>query len=351
MGGRSRGLGGLVLAARADGSRHEMKIIVGLGNPGAQYEQTRHNAGFMVVDELARRHAAGAVARGRFHAATLDCTIAGCKALLVKPTTFMNRSGLSVGEAVRFFKVDPSEDLLVVVDDIDLPLGAIRIRPGGSAGGHNGLADIARALGTDRYPRLRLGIDAQPKGASQVGYVLGRFTQEQAQALAPALARAADAVECILAEGLTQAMNRYNTPKARSPTNTGKGQAGPRRTTPDTSAQADGGPTPTASTPDTRPNRASDPAGASHEAKNAPPANPGPDSSQSQVGRQAGQPRVGNQTDRTSGTLVQGPASGSSTNADGPHREAPRDQSHGTPEHGPAGHPQPEPSAGHHKDP
>ena len=194
-----------------------MKLIVGLGNPGSEYENTRHNAGFMVVDELARRHAGGAVARGKFHAATLECMIGHEKVLLAKPTTFMNRSGLTVGEAVRFYKLSPAEDMLIVVDDLNLPLGSLRLRPKGGDGGHNGLADVARAVGGEAYPRLRFGVDAGPRGASQVGYVLGRFTQEQAEALQPALQRAADAVECWVASGTNEAMNRFNTSEDRKP--------------------------------------------------------------------------------------------------------------------------------------
>lgn len=194
-----------------------MKLIVGLGNPGSEYENTRHNAGFMVLDELARRHAGGAVARGRFHAATLECMIGHEKVLLAKPTTYMNRSGLTVGEAVRFYKLEPTEDLMVVVDDVYLPLGSIRIRARGGDGGHNGLADVARAVGGEGYARLRVGVDSKPEGASQVGFVLGRFTQEQGEALAPVLKTAADAVECWAGKGVTEAMNRFNTPEQKKP--------------------------------------------------------------------------------------------------------------------------------------
>ncbi|NRA56982.1 MAG: aminoacyl-tRNA hydrolase [Phycisphaerales bacterium] len=194
-----------------------MKLIVGLGNPGSEYENTRHNAGFMVLDELARRHAGGAVARGRFHAATLECMIGHEKVLLAKPTTFMNKSGLSVGEAVRFYKLEPAEDMLIVVDDLYIPLGALRLRPKGGDGGHNGLADVARAVGGDAYARLRVGVDAKPEGGSQVGYVLGRFTKEQAETLQPALKRAADAAECWVGNGTTEAMNRFNTPEVKKP--------------------------------------------------------------------------------------------------------------------------------------
>lgn len=197
-----------------------MKLIVGLGNPGSEYENTRHNAGFMVLDELARRHAGGAVTRGRFHAATLECAIGREKVLLAKPTTFMNRSGLAVGEALRFYKLEPADDLMVVVDDVYLPLGSIRLRARGGDGGHNGLADVARAVGGEGYARLRVGVDSKPEGASQVGFVLGRFTHEQGEALGPALKAAADAVECWVGSGVVEAMNRFNTPdekKARAP--------------------------------------------------------------------------------------------------------------------------------------
>lgn len=188
-----------------------MKVIVGLGNPGLQYERTRHNAGFMAVDRLARRHAAGAVPRARFQGVTVEGVLppAGERCLLLKPTTYMNRSGQSVAEAVRFYKLDPSADLLVIVDDLYLPCGAIRLRAGGSAAGHNGLFDIERALGTDAYPRCRVGIDA-PGMVPQADYVLGRFSQEQWSQADPAIDRACDAAEVWASSGLTAAMNKFN---------------------------------------------------------------------------------------------------------------------------------------------
>jgi peptidyl-tRNA hydrolase, PTH1 family len=187
-----------------------MKLIVGLGNPGLEYERTRHNAGYMAVDRLLARHALGAPARARFHAAAYEANIRGQRCTLMKPTTYMNRSGLSVGEAVRFYKLVPAEDLLVLVDDLYLPAGAIRIRPSGGDGGHNGLEDIQRALGTDAYPRLRIGIDSKPPFMDRAAYVLGQFTPDQAAALAPALDRAADAAEEFVACGLNAAMNKFN---------------------------------------------------------------------------------------------------------------------------------------------
>ncbi|MBX3358029.1 MAG: aminoacyl-tRNA hydrolase [Phycisphaeraceae bacterium] len=188
-----------------------MKLIVGLGNPGSEYERTRHNAGFMALDRLARRHAAGATPRARFEASVLEAPIRGEKCLLMKPTTFMNRSGSSVAQAAGFFKVNPLADIFVMVDDSAIPLGSIRVRPDGGPGGHNGLADIQRALGGDAYVRCRIGIDPPPPPMSLHDYVLGRFTTEQESALAPALDKAADAAEIFVSEGVVAAMNRFNT--------------------------------------------------------------------------------------------------------------------------------------------
>lgn len=198
-----------------------MKVIVGLGNPGPTYQNTRHNVGFMVVDRLAQRLAPGAPLRSQFQAAVVEARAESDKCLLVKPMTYMNLSGTSVAEIVRFYKMDPA-DLLVITDDAALPLGDLRLRPGGSDGGHNGLADIALRLGTEEYPRLRVGID--PPGAmSRHDYVLGRFTDEQAAVMSERLGRAADAAWCWAIEGINAAMNRFNTRKAR------RGDADPPR--------------------------------------------------------------------------------------------------------------------------
>jgi len=186
-----------------------MKLLVGLGNPGREYEATRHNAGFLVIDQLAERHAPGAVARGKFNALTIDTSINGHKALLLKPNTYMNRSGRSVAEAVNFYKLDPTQDVLVFVDEIALPAGALRLRAKGSAGGHNGLADIQTFLGTDAYCRCRIGIDP-PGIIPQADYVLGKFTDEQRAAIGPAIKAAADAAEHWMAEGIASAMNTFN---------------------------------------------------------------------------------------------------------------------------------------------
>lgn len=189
-----------------------MKLIVGLGNVGSQYAQTRHNAGFMVVQQLAERHGLTG-AKARFHASVLEGMIGTEKVMLMLPTTLMNRSGLAVAEAARFHRIEPSQ-VMIVVDDTALPTGAIRIRPNGGAGGHNGLADVQRALGTDAYPRLRVGIDAPVVNGYKVvlsDYVLTPFTDQQRFMLTPALTRACEALECFVTRGLETAMNMFNT--------------------------------------------------------------------------------------------------------------------------------------------
>lgn len=192
-----------------------MKLIVGLGNPGHQYQETRHNAGFMVVDRLAKAHAQGEVVKSRFNAATVEATIAGERCMLLKPLTFMNRSGQCVAEAARFFKADISSDLLVVVDEVYLPTGKIKLLPAGGTAGHNGLANIQQLLGTDAYPRLRVGVGIQPSGGKpafidQADFVLGRFTPEEQSPLEASLVKAAHAVELWAGKGLTHAMNVAN---------------------------------------------------------------------------------------------------------------------------------------------
>lgn len=188
-----------------------MKLIVGLGNPGAQYDKTRHNAGFLVADTLAMRHASGQIPRSRFRAVTLEAHIGGEKVLLMKPTTYMNRSGQSVVEAVRFFKLDPQEDLIVLVDDIALPVGHIRVRKRGGSGGHNGLSDIDRVLGGEDYMRVRIGVGEVPKLMNQADWVLSRFMDEEHGDVERSIAKAADAAERIVSDGIVMAMNEFNT--------------------------------------------------------------------------------------------------------------------------------------------
>ncbi len=187
-----------------------MKLIVGLGNPGLQYNNTRHNAGFMVVDALADKFAMGQIARSRFNSVTLDANINGEKCLLIKPTSFMNRSGQSVGEALRFFKLDPQDDLLVIVDDIALPVGSIRIRKSGGAGGHNGLSDIDRVLGGASYPRIRIGVGEVPRVMNQADWVLSKFMSEEMDKVNESLQKASNAIEHIFDHDITSAMNTFN---------------------------------------------------------------------------------------------------------------------------------------------
>ncbi len=188
-----------------------MKLIVGLGNPGPEYERTRHNVGFQVIDRLARRFAdpATSVPKAKFSGLLVEGEISGEKVLLLRPTVFMNLSGTSVAEAARFYKLEPTRDILVLVDDLALPCGSIRIRGEGGTGGHNGLSDIRQKLGTEKWARCRIGID-RPGRIPQKSYVLGRFTPEQESALEPALEDAVKASACWVNEGLVETMNRFN---------------------------------------------------------------------------------------------------------------------------------------------
>ena len=184
-----------------------MRLIVGLGNPGLKYERTRHNVGFRVIDELARRWRID-FSRGRVAGYVGTGSSRGRRVLLVKPTTFMNLSGRSVREAATFYKV-ALQDLLVVVDDMALPLGRLRLRAKGSAGGHNGLADIIEQLGGDEFSRVRIGIE-QVASERMVGHVLSPFTAAEEEIIGPAVCRAADAAECWVIDDVQEAMNRYN---------------------------------------------------------------------------------------------------------------------------------------------
>ena len=187
-----------------------MRLVVGLGNPGDDYIGTRHNVGFEVLARIARRHAPGEPARSRHHGLLVEARVQGSLLLLMRPMTFMNRSGQCVSETLRYYKLDPVRDMLVVVDDTALSCGHLRIRDGGGGGGHNGLTDIAHHLGHDNYSRLRIGIDS-PGDISQSEYVLGRFHPEQKDAIEAALGLSVEAVLCWAEEGCDEAMNRYNT--------------------------------------------------------------------------------------------------------------------------------------------
>ena len=198
-----------------------MRLVVGLGNPGNEFVATRHNIGWEALDELAvrlgwigKREDFNRLAKSKFDGLVLDGSAsihsgATEKVLLLKPTTYMNDSGRAVQAAMAFYQVTPAE-MIVVLDDLALPCGKIRIRTGGSPGGHNGLKDIERAIGTDQYPRLRIGIDAAPSRMAGRDYVLGRFGEEQRKAVQPALERSAAAILAWIEKGIEAAMNVYN---------------------------------------------------------------------------------------------------------------------------------------------
>ena len=183
-------------------------IVVFLGNPGQKYEMTRHNAGFLVSSAYEKLHNVR-IDRSKHHALTATCDAAGQKVLLMKPQTFMNLSGDAAAEAMRFYKV-PLEHILVVSDDIHLEPGRIRIRPSGSAGGHNGLRDIIAKCGGEDFPRLRLGVGAVPPDWDQADWVLSVFRNQDAEDMLKAADRAAKAVDCLIEKGVQEAMNRFN---------------------------------------------------------------------------------------------------------------------------------------------
>ena len=187
-----------------------LHLLVGLGNPGRQYARTRHNAGFMVVDGLADRWRASLTAKKKFHARVALVERDGRRLLLCQPETFMNASGEAVQAAAAFYRV-PAERTLVVLDDADLPLGELRLRPRGSSGGHHGLESIEQHLATREYPRLRVGIGREESGTREItDYVLSEFSAAESELLKTVLTRACDQIECWLREGILQAMNRFN---------------------------------------------------------------------------------------------------------------------------------------------
>lgn len=186
-----------------------MFLIAGLGNPGRQYEKTRHNMGFDTIDELIDRHRIpqGGIAHKAMYGKGM---IAGEKVLAVKPLTYMNLSGEAIREYVNYYKMDPETELIVIYDDIDLEPGQIRIRKKGSAGGHNGIKSIIAQIGTQNFYRVKVGVGAKPKGWDLADYVLGRFSPEERELVDKAICDAADAVEMILKDGIEAAMNHYN---------------------------------------------------------------------------------------------------------------------------------------------
>ena len=185
-----------------------MRLVVGLGNPGKRYEGTRHNVGYAVLAELGRRFGTG-TAKARFHGEVLEANLDGVRALLLSPTTYMNRSGESVQAACAFYKI-PEDAIMVICDDLNLPVGKLRVRRGGSSGGQKGLDDIIRRLGTEEFPRLRIGIGATPESWAAADYVLGKISQEERGPMEQAVRDGADAVVLWANAGIEVCMNRYN---------------------------------------------------------------------------------------------------------------------------------------------
>lgn len=190
----------------------ELHLIAGLGNPGPEYAATRHNAGFLVAEELARRWQVVWKNEGRFTARAARGEAGGRSVMLLQPLTWMNLSGGAVAAAARFHRIPP-ERLMVVVDDADLPLGALRLRPGGSSGGHHGLESVGQHLGTREFARQRIGIGRRDPAEREItGHVLGKFGAEEWPVMEQALRSAGDQLECWLVHGLQTAMARYNGP-------------------------------------------------------------------------------------------------------------------------------------------
>ena len=184
-------------------------IVVFLGNPGPKYRDTRHNAGFMAADAMEKKLGVS-INKLRFKALTAQATLGGEKVLLLKPQTYMNLSGESVSPAAAFYKVPP-EHIIVVSDEVSLPIGKLRIRKSGSAGGHNGLKNIITMLGTDAFPRIRMGVGAPPHADYDMAdWVLSSFKNQDADDMRSLAVRVCDAVECYIAEGPDRAMNKFN---------------------------------------------------------------------------------------------------------------------------------------------
>ncbi len=185
-------------------------LIVGLGNPGGEYADTRHNAGFRAAETLADRWRVGWSLEKKFQARIAKCDVGGQRVVLCEPQTYMNLSGVAVRAVLGFYRV-PVARLLVLVDDADLPFGEIRLRGRGSSGGHHGLDSVAEHAGTTDYARLKIGIGQRRDGPRQItGFVLGAFAGEEKQTLGKILARVADQAECWMAEGVERAMNKFN---------------------------------------------------------------------------------------------------------------------------------------------
>lgn len=191
---------------------NETFIIAGLGNPGRKYENTRHNLGFITVDKIAEDNDIS-VKKIKFKSLVGEGVIGSDKVILMKPQTFMNNSGEALREIVNFYKIPP-ENLIVIYDDFDIPIGSIRVRKFGSAGTHNGMRSVIRLLGFDNFPRIRIGIDSTIKN-DLIDFVTGGFRKEEVPLLEEAVTNGAAAAETIVTKGIDLAMNRYNTKKTR----------------------------------------------------------------------------------------------------------------------------------------
>jgi PTH1 family peptidyl-tRNA hydrolase len=187
----------------------QLHLIVGLGNPGAEYARTRHNAGFLVVERLAERWGAAWTYEKKFNTRVAKAERDGTPILLCEPQTYMNSSGEAVGALVSFYRATPGR-VLVVVDDADLPLGEIRLRPAGSSGGHHGLESVEQHLGRREFARLRIGIGREHGAREITGYVLGRFNSTEAALVDKVLNAACDQLECWLSAGIQKAMSQFN---------------------------------------------------------------------------------------------------------------------------------------------
>ncbi len=186
-----------------------MKLVVGLGNPGSEYRDTRHNVGFLVADELARRWRVPDAWREKFEALHIKTMLGDDAVVVAKPLTFMNLSGQAVAGLAAFYKIDPA-DVLVVTDDVALPLGRLRARPEGGAGGHNGLKSIIQHLGTQAFPRVRVGVGRGDDRRDLSDHVLGRFDAGERDIVSAAVLRAADATERFLSDGIERVMSAFN---------------------------------------------------------------------------------------------------------------------------------------------
>ena len=185
-----------------------MYLVVGLGNPGPKYEQTRHNLGFKVIDDLVRRFDIPSL-KSKCNSFIAETNYQGHKVILAQPQTFMNNSGLAVRGLLEWFKIKPAS-LVLIYDDVDLEVGQLRLREKGNAGGHHGVESVINSVGTTQFARIRLGIGRESVTGDVSDYVLARIPKDQEESLAEAVVLAADAVEAVMADGLTKAMNKFN---------------------------------------------------------------------------------------------------------------------------------------------